>query len=129
VNTGGTSRGVGGTVGVIPHGRKGHVGEVWKGQALLAQGQGEQAEAALSQALTVAQEIGNPPQLWKTYQALGELYERQADLERARAAYRSAMEVIEGVAARLQNQELRRTFLDTRPVQELRTRLTEMKPA
>ena len=100
-----------------------------KGQALLAQGQGEQAEAALSQALTVAQEIGNPPQLWKTYQALGELYERQADLERARAAYRSAMEVIERVAARLQNQELRRTFLDTRPVQELRTRLTEMKPA
>jgi class 3 adenylate cyclase/tetratricopeptide (TPR) repeat protein len=100
-----------------------------KGQALLAQGQGEQAAAALSQALTVAQEIGNPPQLWKTYRALGELYERQADLERAKAAYRSALEVIEGVAARLQNQELRRTFLDTRPVQELRARLTEMQPA
>ena len=37
-----------------------------QGQALLAQGQGEQAEAALSRALTIAQEIGNPPQLWKT---------------------------------------------------------------
>lgn len=100
-----------------------------KGQALLAQRQGEAAEEALSRALTVAQEIGNPPQLWKTYQALGALYEWQADLEHARATYRSAIEVVEGVAARLQNQELRRTFLLARPVQELRARLTEMEPA
>jgi tetratricopeptide (TPR) repeat protein len=100
-----------------------------KGQALLAQGQGEQTEAALGRALTIAREIGNPPQLWKTYQALGALYESQADLERARAVYQSAMEVIEGVAARLQNQELRRTFLRARPVQELRARLTEIEPA
>jgi Flp pilus assembly protein TadD len=34
-----------------------------KGQALLAQGQGEEAEAVLSRALTIAREIGNPPQL------------------------------------------------------------------
>jgi tetratricopeptide (TPR) repeat protein len=100
-----------------------------KGQALLAQGQGEQAETALAQALTIAREIGNPPQLWKTYQALGALYEAQHDLERAQTAYRSAIEVIEGVAARLQDQELRRTFLHARPVQELRARLTGMEPA
>jgi predicted ATPase/class 3 adenylate cyclase len=100
-----------------------------KGQALLAQGQGEQAEAALSRALTMAREIGNPPQLWKTFQALGALYEARADPGGARAAYRSAMEVIEGVAARLQNQALRRTFLQAQPVQELRARLTKMEPA
>jgi tetratricopeptide (TPR) repeat protein len=100
-----------------------------KGQALLAQGQGEAAQEALSRALTIAREIGNPPQLWKTYQAVGALYEWQADLERARAAYRSAIEVIAGVAARLQNQELRRTFLLARPVRELRARLTGMEPA
>jgi len=100
-----------------------------KGQALLAQRQGEAAEEGLSRALTVAQEIGNPPQLWKTYQALGALYEWQADLEHARATYRSAIEVVEGVAARLQNQERRRTFLLARPVQERRARLTEMEPA
>ena len=96
-----------------------------KGQALLAQGQGEQAEAALSRALMIAQEIGNPPQLWKTYQALGALYERQADLERARAAYQSAMDVIDGVAEQLQDQELQRTFLAARPVQEIRERLVQ----
>ena len=96
-----------------------------KGQALLAQGQGEQAQEALSRALTIAREIGNPPQLWKTYQALGALYEWQADLERARAAYQSAMDVIDGVAERLQDQELQRTFLAARPVQEIRERLVQ----
>jgi tetratricopeptide (TPR) repeat protein len=100
-----------------------------KGQALLAQGQGEQAEAALSHALTMAGEIGNPPQRWKTYPALGALYEWQADPGGARAAYRSAMEVIEGVAARLPNQELRRTFLQARPVRELKARFTGREPA
>src|SRR5262249_4106612 len=60
-----------------------------RGQALLARGQGEQAEAALARALTLAREIGTPPQLWKAYQALGALYESQADLGRARAAYQS----------------------------------------
>jgi hypothetical protein len=68
-------------------------------------------------------------QLWKTYQVLGALCECQGELGGARAAYRSAMEVIEGVAVRLQNQELRRTFLHARPVQELRAHLIEMEPA
>jgi tetratricopeptide (TPR) repeat protein len=90
-----------------------------KGQAFLAQGQEEQAAAALSRALTIAREIGNPPQLWKTYQAMGALYESQADLERAQAAYQSALDVIDGVAERLQDQELQRTFLAARPVQEI----------
>jgi class 3 adenylate cyclase/tetratricopeptide (TPR) repeat protein len=97
-----------------------------KGQALLAQGQGEQAEAALARALTLAREIGNPPQLWKTYQALGALYEWQANLGRAQAAYQSAIDVIDEVAERLQDQELQRTFLAARPVQEIRERLTQV---
>jgi tetratricopeptide (TPR) repeat protein len=97
-----------------------------KGQALLAQGQREEAEAALARALTIAREIGNPPQLWKTSQALGALYESQADLEHARAAYQSAMDVIDGVAERLQDQELRRIFLAARPVQAIRERLAQV---
>jgi tetratricopeptide (TPR) repeat protein len=96
-----------------------------KGQALLAQGQGEQAEEALARALTIAREIGNPPQLWKTYQAMGALYEWQADLGRAQAAYQSAIDVIDGVGERLQDQELKRIFLAARPVQEICERLAK----
>src|SRR5262249_53483312 len=74
----------------------------------------------LTRALTMAREVGNPPQLWKTYQALGALYESQADLERAQAAYQSALDVIDGVAERLQDQALQGTFLAARPVQSIR---------
>jgi len=62
------------------------------------------------------------PQLWKTYQALGEMYERQGATAQARSAYASAIEVIEGVASRLQDQELKRVFLSARPVQEIQER-------
>jgi hypothetical protein len=61
----------------------------------------------LNQVLEIATKIGNPPQLWKTYQVLGELYERKGESEQARSAYRSAIEVIEEVASRLQDQELK----------------------
>ncbi|MBI2947010.1 MAG: AAA family ATPase, partial [Verrucomicrobia bacterium] len=39
-----------------------------KGQVFLTRGQLPEAEAAMTKALTLALEIGNPPQLWKTYQ-------------------------------------------------------------
>jgi tetratricopeptide (TPR) repeat protein len=90
-----------------------------KGQALGMQQRVQEAEAALDKALAIARELGNPPQLWKTYEALGELYERQGTSDRARSAYASALQVIEEVAERLPNQELKQTFLSARPVQAI----------
>jgi tetratricopeptide (TPR) repeat protein len=97
-----------------------------QGQAFCMQGKLAEAEAVLRKALALAQEIGNPPQLWKTYQALGVLYERQDKTDQARSAYASAIEVIEGVASRLQDQEIKRTFLAARPVEEIRERLNQL---
>jgi tetratricopeptide (TPR) repeat protein len=95
-----------------------------QGQAFLALGRPQEAEEALRKALTVALEIGNPPQLWKTYGALGELYERQCESDRTRSAYASAIQVIEAVAERLHNQEIKQTFLSAHPVQAIRARLS-----
>ena len=94
-----------------------------QGQAFCMQGKLAEAEAVIQKALALAKEIGNPPQLWKTYQALGELYERQGKVEQARSAYADAIEVIEEVASRLQDQDLKQTFLAARPVEEIRERL------
>jgi tetratricopeptide (TPR) repeat protein len=94
-----------------------------RGQVLLAQGQGAQAEEALDRALTVGQDIGNPPQLWQTYQALGALYEWRAEWRRAHAAYANALDVIEGVAARLHDFDVKQTFLVAQPVQQIRESL------
>jgi hypothetical protein len=81
-----------------------------------------EAEAILQKALVVAKQVGSPPRLWKTYQALGEVYERQGAPDQARAAYASAMERVEGVASRLQDQELKRIFLSVRPVRAIQER-------
>ncbi|MBI4640603.1 MAG: tetratricopeptide repeat protein [Candidatus Tectomicrobia bacterium] len=90
-----------------------------KGQVFCTQGRLQEAEEALQRALTIAKVLGNPPQLWKTYQALGELYERKGEFGQARSAYGSAVQVIKEVASRLQDQQLKQTFLTARPVQEI----------
>jgi predicted nucleotidyltransferase len=91
-----------------------------QGQALCLQGKLWQRPKLCCTRLSLAQEISNPPQLWKTYQAFGELYERQGARTQTRTAYASALEVIDRVASRLQDQEIKRTFLSARPVREIR---------
>ena len=46
------------------------------GEIALAQRQWEETEAWLRQALLLARTVGNPPQLWKTYVAMGHLFRR-----------------------------------------------------
>jgi class 3 adenylate cyclase/tetratricopeptide (TPR) repeat protein len=94
-----------------------------RGQVFLAQDKLPEAEVALEKALAVAKEIGNPPQLWKTYEALAALFERKGEFDKAKVAYASALEVIDGVAARLQESKLRETFLSAAPVKQLRAKL------
>jgi DNA-binding NtrC family response regulator/tetratricopeptide (TPR) repeat protein len=93
-----------------------------QGQAYCRQRRLPEAEAALQRALTSAREIGNPPQLWQTYQALGQFFEQLGRRDQVKSAYASALRVIDGVAIRLQDQELKRTFLAAMPVKELRER-------
>jgi class 3 adenylate cyclase/tetratricopeptide (TPR) repeat protein len=91
-----------------------------RGQALLAEGKLAEAEQELVRALELAQEVGNPPQLWKTLVALGDLRTAQGRTDEAQASYRAALAVIEGVAAGLEDAELRETFLSSAHVQQVR---------
>ncbi len=91
-----------------------------RGQVFLAQGKLAEAEKELAAALKVAKEIGNPPQLWKTHVALGDLRKAQEKPDDARQAYRDALSVIEGVAAGLEDESLRETFLGSDHVQGIR---------
>jgi tetratricopeptide (TPR) repeat protein len=103
-------------------GRKKNVakGRRLRGQALFATGELAAAEGELLAALEIAKEVGNPPQLWKTFAALGELREKQGKVEDARSAYRDALSVIENVAAALTDESLRETFLTSDMVQRVR---------
>jgi class 3 adenylate cyclase/tetratricopeptide (TPR) repeat protein len=90
------------------------------GQCLLAQGKLEEADTEIDIALGIAKEIGNPPQLWKTYVALGDLRKAQGEPGEAQKAYREAYSVIEKVAEGLTDEALRGTFLSSPHVQGIR---------
>jgi len=78
-----------------------------RGEIALAHRQGNEAEEALRQALSIAEAIGNPTQLWKTHIALGQLHTETKRSEAAQQAYRAAREVIDRIKASLQNPGLR----------------------
>ena len=78
-----------------------------RGDIALARRQRDEAAGWLQQALTLAQTIGNPTQLWKTHLALGHLHAEARRPEQARQAYQDARAVIEQVKANVQNPELR----------------------
>ena len=98
-----------------------------RGQVLLTQGKLAEAERELATALEMAQEVGNPPQVWKTRAALGDLRKAQGRPDDALQAYRDALAVIEGVAAGLTDESLRETFLGSEHVQGIR-RAAEIRP-
>ena len=93
-----------------------------RGQVFLARGEARTAETELEDALVVARRIGNPPQLWKTVAAVGDLRRMLDDIEKAQQAYGEALAIIENVAAHLQDEALRVTFLSSPHVQDIRRR-------
>jgi len=90
-----------------------------RGQVFLKQGEYMEAEKEFSKALAIAQEIGNPPQLWKTYIALGDLRQAQKKKGEALQAYHNAMNVIETVAKGLKDQSLKKSFLNSDHVKSI----------
>jgi hypothetical protein len=98
------------------HSRK-YVIKAWrlKGDIASARRQRDDAEGWLRQALVLAQEVGNPTQLWTTYLSLGRLHAEAKQSNQARQAYRTASEVIDRIKAGIQHPALR-TRLDHAPL-------------
>jgi tetratricopeptide (TPR) repeat protein len=91
-----------------------------RGQAFLVQDRPDHAEQELSTALELAMNLANPPQMWKTHAAIGDLWRAQGRIEDARRAYGHALSVIEAVAARLTDSKLRDTLLHSSRVEQVR---------
>jgi tetratricopeptide (TPR) repeat protein len=94
-----------------------------RGQVFMAQDEPVRAEQELNVALELACRIGNPPQLWKTWAALGALRQSQGRSAEAKLAYRSALQVVDGVAVGLADKTLRETFLSSPHVTDIRQRV------
>jgi tetratricopeptide (TPR) repeat protein len=84
-----------------------------RGQIFLARGQLNEADGELGIALETALKIGNPPQIWKTYAALGDLRKLQGRLTDANHAYEDARAVIQKVASDLRDPSLKETLINS----------------
>ena len=90
-----------------------------RGQAFLTQGRVDHAEQELSAALRVAIDLANPPQLWKTHAAVGDLRRAQGRIADARRASGDALSVIDAVADGLTDNKLRETLLHSQRIEEI----------
>ena len=93
-----------------------------KGEIATLQRRWDDAEQALHEALTIAQGIGNPGQLWRTHAAMGRFRAAAGKAEEARAAFGAARDVLRRMIAGLATPELKATLQQAAFVQ----RITEL---
>jgi hypothetical protein len=91
-----------------------------RGQTLLARGELALAAVELKEALELARRLGNPPQLFRTLAAVGDLRRAQGDQSAGMRTYRHALAVIDGVAAGLADPLLRERFLSSSEIERIR---------
>jgi len=90
-----------------------------RGEIALARRQWDEAESALGQALTIAQVIGNPTQLWRSHVAFGRLYSDTKKPELAEQEFQAAREVIDRIKGSLQNPGLRASLEGAPMIQKI----------
>jgi tetratricopeptide (TPR) repeat protein len=96
-----------------------------RGQIFLAQGRLNEAAQDMEAALIVARQGGNPPQLWKTLAVVGDALQIQGRTEEAVQAYRESLQVIDSIAAALDEPSLCGTFLASPLVDRIRQRAAQ----
>ena len=106
-------------------GSKKYIAMGWKlkGEVLMAMGRLDEAADCLEKARELADQIGNPPLMWKTRYSLSQVYSKQGKPEAAKAELEQAIAVIERMASKVSDAEVRETFLRSQPVQAVREEL------
>jgi predicted ATPase/class 3 adenylate cyclase len=87
-----------------------------KAEIASARKQFQAAQVEFQKALTLAQFISNPTQLWRTHFAIGKYHLETGRPDKAQQSYRAARDVIDGMKAGLQNNSLRHSLQNFSPV-------------
>ena len=90
-----------------------------KGEIAGALDRPEDAGAAFQKALSIAQFISNPTQLWKTHAAIGKFQYNNGKQDQSKESYRAAREVVDRIKAGLHNDKLRSSLEDFDQMREL----------
>jgi predicted ATPase/DNA-binding SARP family transcriptional activator len=89
--------------------------------AVLAQWENniDQAIAHLEAARVLAEQLDLPGELWQILAFLGELYQSCENSSQSQSAFANAVQVVQSLAARIENEQQRKTFLSAQQVQAL----------
>jgi tetratricopeptide (TPR) repeat protein len=103
-------------------GAKKHVanGLKLKAEVLAKMGNIEEAVKLTENALNLAQQVGNPTQLWQIHYSLGLLEEKLGDAQEANEHYAKAIALLEAVASQLNDAVLKGTLLASQKTRAVR---------
>ena len=89
--------------------------------AVLSEFEGDTQRAIdhLGEALTLAQKIGVPGELWQIQSRLGDLHERRGEEGEAQEAYSLAAQTLSGLAQKIRDEDLREGFLSAARVRRV----------
>lgn len=76
----------------------------------------DQALVHLVEANSLANEIGLPGESWGILAGIGDLYQLKEEVEQAQNAFSQAAEIVESLAERIEDDELREGFLSAPPI-------------
>jgi predicted ATPase len=82
-------------------------------------GETREAIASLQEAAMLANEIGLPGELWQIQMALGEAYISQGEREQAYQTFARAVSIVQELAEKMKDEELRTNFLAAPAVQRV----------
>jgi tetratricopeptide (TPR) repeat protein len=77
------------------------------------------AEKELKEALKIAEKIGAKPQLWQIHASLGKVYtvsDGKGSKKKSSEQFAKAKEIIQDIASTIDNEKLKKTFLNAKPV-------------
>jgi class 3 adenylate cyclase/tetratricopeptide (TPR) repeat protein len=90
-----------------------------KGDVLMAMEKVGEAAEHFEKARDLSDQMGYPPLMWKTRFSLGQIYNQQGKYEAAKESLEKASAIIERMASNVSDTEVKETFLNSKPIQDV----------
>jgi tetratricopeptide (TPR) repeat protein len=100
------------------------VGWKLKGQVLMATDRLNEATECFQKAWKLADQMSYPPLMWKTRYSLGQIYNQQSKYEAAKKSLEKASVIIERMASKVSDTEVKETFLNSNQIQDVYKQLS-----
>jgi tetratricopeptide (TPR) repeat protein len=89
------------------------------GELQMRQGQSDSGTGNLNEAILILKEVGNPRQLWQAHNSLAAVFYHLGRAAEAREQLGAAAATIQGLADGLSDTDLRKGFLNAKPIREI----------